>query len=386
MTDMSQDDAFKRLKLPPTATAEEIDAAFRQEALQTHPDTGGDSEAMKALVKARDVAQDAVRSRSLVGLSGQLAVPMSGPTALEQLRARREISKEAIVQVIKRQTSRYKRYRRTTALLGLLFGAVGLLYGLAIPQYDGLYPYISIPFYLLAVTFGLFYGIGLIAADILAQAIEDLGDTLDDKAVFVHLVYQVSGEPESAPVWSRDEMERWVKEWSGQRRLSVSGLVSLPISLRLRSDDIRTLARLIGASDFTRILVAKGLGSGVLQEDETVKGGRLIVRYSFSFLSSGPPESAKDLKDRIDTLYAPFLQVARSMLERKDYLGRFVRHMDRELGQLHRHLALPATIEAFDKRRNAGVSDEVWAKDLARAFIRDYNRLVEAYRRATIGS
>lgn len=44
------------LGLGPQATVEEIRAAFRQRALVTHPDRGGDPEAFRALRRAHDLA------------------------------------------------------------------------------------------------------------------------------------------------------------------------------------------------------------------------------------------------------------------------------------------------------------------------------------------
>lgn len=45
------------LGVPPTATAEELKAAFRQKALATHPDHGGDPEAFRRVLRAYDEAK-----------------------------------------------------------------------------------------------------------------------------------------------------------------------------------------------------------------------------------------------------------------------------------------------------------------------------------------
>lgn len=44
------------LGVPPSATEEEVKRAYRQRALETHPDRGGDAEAFRAVQRAYEVA------------------------------------------------------------------------------------------------------------------------------------------------------------------------------------------------------------------------------------------------------------------------------------------------------------------------------------------
>ena len=56
MTEPPAASIWQLLGLSPQATVAEIRAAFRQRALLTHPDRGGDPEAFRALREAHDQA------------------------------------------------------------------------------------------------------------------------------------------------------------------------------------------------------------------------------------------------------------------------------------------------------------------------------------------
>ena len=91
------------------------------------------------------------------------------------------------------------------------------------------------------------------------------------------------------------------------------------------------------------------------------------------------------IKKQIDELYAPWAKVAKARLEREasDYGARFQQHMESELGALHRHLAQPATLAAYDEIVRGGTWRGEADVKLARTFLDDHQRLVEAYRRLT---
>lgn len=53
---MATDDPFRVLGLPPTASQEQVKAAYRRLARRLHPDAGGDDAAFRALTAAADLA------------------------------------------------------------------------------------------------------------------------------------------------------------------------------------------------------------------------------------------------------------------------------------------------------------------------------------------
>lgn len=55
---MAGKDPFAVLGLPPTASPEEVKAAYRAAARRLHPDVGGDEESFRALTRAADAALD----------------------------------------------------------------------------------------------------------------------------------------------------------------------------------------------------------------------------------------------------------------------------------------------------------------------------------------
>jgi len=54
----SKEDYYALLGVAETASAEEIDRAFREKALSHHPDRGGSEDAMKSLNEAHDILRD----------------------------------------------------------------------------------------------------------------------------------------------------------------------------------------------------------------------------------------------------------------------------------------------------------------------------------------
>lgn len=55
---MPDKDPFEALGLSPTASPEEVKAAYRAAARRTHPDVGGDEESFKSLTRAAHTALD----------------------------------------------------------------------------------------------------------------------------------------------------------------------------------------------------------------------------------------------------------------------------------------------------------------------------------------
>jgi len=90
------------------------------------------------------------------------------------------------------------------------------------------------------------------------------------------------------------------------------------------------------------------------------------------------------VRAQIELLYAPWLKVAKARLERDaEYSTRFRQHMTSELGELHRHLAAPATLAAYDDLEREGTWGGDAERKVAQAFLDDYARLVAEFRRLT---
>ena len=110
-----------------------------------------------------------------------------------------------------------------------------------------------------------------------------------------------------------------------------------------------------------------------------------VVAHVVSSRQTTNAARADHIKRQIDELYAPWTKVAKARIQRaaSDYGPRFQQHMESELGQLHRHLAEPATLAAYNQTVRGGKWGGEADLRLAHAFLEDYERLVEEFRRLT---
>ncbi len=109
-----------------------------------------------------------------------------------------------------------------------------------------------------------------------------------------------------------------------------------------------------------------------------------VLGYAIQHLRA-KSERIPFIRERIEGLYAPFSKVAETMLDPltvDNYITTFTKHMDREIGGLHKHLALPRTLAAYYSNRQ-GDLDHAWATNLARAFEADHLKLAQEYQRLT---
>jgi hypothetical protein len=292
-------EAFKLLGLTPGATSEEIHARFRALAANAHPDApGGDTDAFVRLEAAKRVALGST-STGLVPLDQVTELVRVATGNLERSQEQRRRADEAAkfaAGLVRAHTSKLKRIRRNAGLAAALSAALalGLQY---VKQKAGIDPLIADEFSLVAVPFLVFSSVvawlGHERAGLVAEAIEDVTDTFDDRSAVVDVVYEIEEASGEQRPWLRPSLTHAVRKWSGYEPGRGSRSWPFPFlhdlrSSRLVNRSVQDLARVIGPDDFTRLLLTKGLEHGVIAEREVVEDDRLFLLYDVALKSEAP--------------------------------------------------------------------------------------------------
>jgi hypothetical protein len=106
------------------------------------------------------------------------------------------------------------------------------------------------------------------------NAIEDVSETLDDRAAFVDLIKEIENVTATRAPWTRAQLVSAVDKWIRSTYAERERDSAFPT--------IHSLATRIGPSNFVRLLIAKGLERAILAEEEAMEDERLTVRYSLA--------------------------------------------------------------------------------------------------------
>jgi hypothetical protein len=111
-------------------------------------------------------------------------------------------------------------------------------------------------------------------------AVEDATDTLEDRSNVVRVIRELSEVLEDSGSWTAGEVELGVHEWvdqAGSEAATRHG--ERPRSLVKRKWQF-DCARVIGAPEFARLLLAKGKEVGLLAEEDVWDDQGLSVVYT----------------------------------------------------------------------------------------------------------
>jgi hypothetical protein len=298
MTDdvMPLDAALRELDLNhlPTTT-EEVERAFRVKAHAAHPDHGASRDAWDKLEQARKVVlAHCSDTGSALEIRALREVVLANQTVLNQVR-RKDETAETKRAVIRRRTSAVtSAKRRAWAVTGV--GAVSTAGYKLVRSVFYSDSYRSPPVFdrttvlvtILLASMGVI-GIALkLYADRLEQAVEDLTAELSDRDTFLLLMAEICA-PESAALargrwWTRTRLEEGVAQWMD----GVPDLfrVGTPWSfLGVARPALASIARKVGAADTTRLMLAKGLEVGSLEQRSAASD---VTEYAWGAVAAGP--------------------------------------------------------------------------------------------------
>ena len=290
---MDISEAFRILSLDPGSSEREIKERYYEQLRESHPDHGDEDvkeerlRKMAGLNEAYDVAIASIQSQGMIVSAKELIRTTSLIVAEEQ--NRREASREMIEQITVRRTSHFRTLRRITALLGAVSGTAAILGSKVVPMFDEILPISFTTTRWLAITAAIF-GAGFLLLHVLAEtakrAARELGEALDDRAEFLDVIYEILNSAVNSPPWTRAELEdaivRWIDGISEEGVSPNDGMPLIVLAFWTSRIENRSLAKMVGASDSTRLILLKGIQHGIFKENEVTENGRLVIHYDLT--------------------------------------------------------------------------------------------------------
>lgn len=273
---MDRLEAMRVLGVSEGANAATVEKAFKQRAKKHHPDKAGSTEEMARLNAARDIALTPPHTEMLVP-SPQTALVATERALLRQ--SAREEARESVSRVTRLQVSKLRRYRRLASLFGGIMAAFGAGFEYMRSNELGIFDAGSSSI-LLTMTF--FAGAGYAAvlyyyfttkADDVEFHISDTASTLSDKSVLLAVLAEIL--PKKPSAFTREDIEAGVEHWCDGAHARTRGLFP-----RIRT--VQDLGVAAGVHEFTRLVVSKGIETGLLHERQTVVDGWPTVSFAFS--------------------------------------------------------------------------------------------------------
>lgn len=123
--------------------------------------------------------------------------------------------------------------------------------------------------------------------------IEDISDTLGDKATYFNLFQEIIlAEDKSS--FTRKEISNLIDDWlyhsesaasSGKSNKDVLKFSSRALGIISDGIDIKKLVMKIGPNEFTSLLIAKGIEKGMLKESMKIIEKKVQIEYSLNIES-----------------------------------------------------------------------------------------------------
>lgn len=288
-------EALQLLGLPENANPEKVRTRFRELAMQLHPDRAKmDPDAFIRLQEARAAALGEDDGAALVPLNQVTELVRAATDALAQRderRERREESESVKQQVMRARTSPLKIARRRvsflTGLMTFLAGLAQLIRAVPSTAANDVATFTGSVLGIYAAVFGLLIWRNTQRITRIEEAVEDATETLSERPTFLQAIREITQSAPDSDPWTRDLLLDLVDEWSEshleQEHDSVLALLLSP--RRATGQSLPNCARVIGARDFVKLLIAKGKELRLLAEHEEWIESDLVLTYT---LSIGP--------------------------------------------------------------------------------------------------
>jgi len=283
---MTIQEALEILDLPISSTIEEIEAQYKDLIKDVHPDTiNGNHEKASALNNAKDFAIKylAETTTNLV-LLRQVAEIVKFDNSLVLKRQEYRTQSEAIFSKVSRKSvNKYKQMRSMTKLIGAFSATLALITSNILPIFENIIkdnPTYSAGFTVVTFMTGFYYLMINTITDRVQDSLDEFKETLEDKANYYDIINSIIIERAILNrIISRREFEGIVENWLEESRHVV--LERLELDLLINEDSLKRIARRIGKSDFSKLIISKGLEKGVLIEVELNDNGFPTIGYSF---------------------------------------------------------------------------------------------------------
>lgn len=288
---MNIQEAFETLGLEITSTKLEIKESHRNLIKDFHSDKeNGDHGKSSQLNSARDIALKYVDEKVNISLIKQVfdIVNINNNVSLQQTEYKAQ--SDSIYNKISRKFgSRYKSYKSAAKTFGLISAIIALLSSKLLPLLPEAAkdPTVTIPFIVFTVISGLFYLIMNSAAERIQDSIDDLKDTLSDKASYYDILNDIlQFQNVQSKNFSRHELEKLCDEWFHVALDKYSSNNSLDKAFQdvflIVDTSFRSTVRRIGVHDFMKFLISKGLEKNIIIEKEISDSGLTEIKYEIN--------------------------------------------------------------------------------------------------------
>ena len=271
---MNESEAFEVLGLDPSASEEEIEEKYRELAQEHHPDKEGDKEEFAKLSEAKKIAlgQEEPHELELV----EQAIENYTEIVLDQ-QQKREKSRKTVNRLIRYQTYKYRRRKQMTILLGGSLGILTLFSTfLDIPVTQG--NSFSLIITASAIFVGIMYWTYHVQTENITTLITEADEALENNVIFVNLLQNIGIHKGDGTSFTQQELVDKINEWT-EGTSSELTLTASSIFLPPEEVDFEQLAKIVGPTDFSKLLIRKGLANNLIAEDEISKGDELTVTY-----------------------------------------------------------------------------------------------------------
>jgi hypothetical protein len=274
------------LGLPIDASEHDVQETYRRLARVSHPDSHGADGLMAALNVARDVALNASASvgTEIVPISVVREMISAQERSLrdrERQRDSREAAEKAVRSLVRYEVRRDIRLKRQAqAFAGVGAGATavtGLLRAVALTnltvEESNTIAYLIIGFAVFAALAGVVAWFASMRVSRTEQLVEDAADVLSERASYIAILEEIETVSNSSRPWRDQALRTAVADWISALDYAEGGTVA-------------ALARRVGGTEFSKLLIAKGAGLGLLAERIYEDGTRSGVEYDLSLVSS----------------------------------------------------------------------------------------------------
>jgi len=272
---MRRDEAISLLDLPADANNEDVKRAYRRLAKKAHPDTGerSDTERLQQLGEARDVALEPVTGKELVTREDiALILRTQGELAKVSRESEATLSRVVLHHVGKLAAARNRRLTISGlgTVVGLLLTAVGtLVRSETIPPLQAVLIPVGSVLASCSLAIGAMALLNKEREERLRIELEEAAETLSDRASLVGTLAELGLDG----FFTREDLQEAIYYWS-----EMDNEIEV-IRFRDRVPLSRVAAQ-IGPVDFARLLLSRGLESGMIVETEE-PGDQHDVQYGY---------------------------------------------------------------------------------------------------------
>ncbi len=287
---MDTSEALRILGLPREFALSDVEERFVELMKQRHRDIGGSDDETRALLEARDVLRESIGGASIAPLDSDTRIIVQDAVPSRTLSELLQRSQAAIDSVATVHVAEYRAQRR----IAVVFGAVGAALAAVTSDLVPLFQVGGDASWILTAAGAIAAALFSIRATLLTSAAERVettvklvGEHLSERESWGRVWHELTSAVPTNPPWSREEIENLVREWIRPlRRLLLVSRLAIPRAVRGSDPPVQIVARDVGFRDFSRILIAKGIENGMLEEEEEISNGQLRTKYNTTIRGS----------------------------------------------------------------------------------------------------